>query len=70
MLAYPILYASRHKICADRGMQRIDRSFYLFSMVHNMEADLSLHAIKKRAYHCNPDATSGRGWEKMVNKRT
>ena len=39
--------ASRHKICADRGMQRIDRSFYLFSMGHNMEADLSPHTIKK-----------------------
>ena len=39
--------ASCHKICADRGMQRIDRSFYLFSMVHNTEADISPHAIKK-----------------------
>ena len=39
--------ASRHKICADRGMQRIDRSFYLFNMGHNIEADISPHAIKK-----------------------
>jgi len=62
--------AKRHKICADRGMQRIDRSFYLFSMGHNTEADISTHAIKNGVYHCNPDATSGRGWAKMVNKRT